>query len=324
MAIDSSPASGEVTPEVFISYSHTDRDAAQRFALALEREGLRVWWDPALRAGDRWDDLVERALRGARVVVVLWSKQSVASHWVRSEAALAHRNGKIAPAMIEMCERPVMFELVQTADLSHWRGEPADSTWLSFLADVRRLAEIGDTSASARSSTAATSSHTQSGSHTQPRLHASSGKPLPNNLQKQLSAIIGRDQEVADIEKLLIESSLAVLVGPGGVGKTRLALEIGQRIVVNSAGEPATDYLRRKLVGGVWMIDLAALTDPSFIAATVAATLNISPTDGISADKSLLTRLAHESLLLVLDNCEHLIDAAAIFCERLMDKCGGV
>jgi TolB-like protein len=78
-------------------------------------------------------------LREAKVVVVLWSKRSVTSRWVRAEAALAERKKTLLPAMIEPCERPIMFELVQTAELSHWRGDDLDPAWQKFVGDVRHF-----------------------------------------------------------------------------------------------------------------------------------------------------------------------------------------
>lgn len=124
--------------DVFLSYNREDQATAQTFAQAFEREGLEVWWDVTLRAGETYDEVTEAALRSARAVVVLWSKRSVASRWVRAEATLADRNKTLVPAMIEPCERPIMFELTQTADLSHWYGDGGDPAWRSFLADVRR------------------------------------------------------------------------------------------------------------------------------------------------------------------------------------------
>ena len=123
-------------PEVFLSYNRDDHAVAQRFATALQAQGLGVWWDTTLRAGDAYDEVTERALRDARSVVVLWSKKSVISRWVRAEATLADRNGTLVPVMIEPCERPIMFELTQTADLSHWGGDATDAAWLAFLADL--------------------------------------------------------------------------------------------------------------------------------------------------------------------------------------------
>jgi len=126
-------------PDIFLSYNREDQAVARRFAEAFEREGLNVWWDVTLRSGEAYDQVTEQALRSARAVVVLWSKKSVDSRWVRAEATLADRQHTLVPAMIEPCERPIMFELTQTADLVHWDGSPADRNWLAFLADVQQF-----------------------------------------------------------------------------------------------------------------------------------------------------------------------------------------
>ncbi|HUE64224.1 MAG TPA: TIR domain-containing protein [Rhizomicrobium sp.] len=126
-------------PDIFLSYNRGDLAAARCFAEAFAREGLQVWWDVALRSGEAYDEVTENALREAKVVVVLWSKRSVTSRWVRAEAALAERKKTLMPAMIEPCERPIMFELVQTAELSHWRGDELDPAWRNFIGDVRHL-----------------------------------------------------------------------------------------------------------------------------------------------------------------------------------------
>ena len=92
-----------------------------------------------LKAGEAYDEVTETALRTAKAVVVLWSKKSVASRWVRAEATLADRNNTLVPCTNEPCERPIMFELTQTAELSHWQGAPDDRAWVAFLADVQRF-----------------------------------------------------------------------------------------------------------------------------------------------------------------------------------------
>lgn len=122
---------------IFLSYNREDQAIARVFAEGFARAGLDVWWDVTLRSGETYDEVTENALRSAKAVVVLWSQRSVASRWVRAEATLADRNKTLVPAMIEPCERPIMFELTQTADLSHWRGDDADPVWRAFLADVR-------------------------------------------------------------------------------------------------------------------------------------------------------------------------------------------
>ena len=126
-------------PEIFLSYNREDATVAKLFADAFAREGLDVWWDRALHSGDAYDEVTENALHSAGVVVVLWSPRSVASRWVRAEATVADQNKTFMPVTIEACRRPVMFELTQTADLSHWRGKADDPAWRAFVGDVRRM-----------------------------------------------------------------------------------------------------------------------------------------------------------------------------------------
>jgi TolB-like protein len=128
-------------PDIFISYGHGDVATARRFAESFEREGFSVWWDASLRSGDAFDATIEAALRSAKAVVVLWSATSVQSRWVRAEATLADRNKTLMPVMIELCDRPIMFELMHTADLSHWNGDPNDPAWQSYLSGLRRFVE---------------------------------------------------------------------------------------------------------------------------------------------------------------------------------------
>ena len=127
-------------PDIFLSYNREDQGRAKVFAEAFEREGFKVWWDVGLRTGEAYDEVTEAALRTAKAVVVLWSKKSVVSRWVRAEATLADRNKTLVPCMIEPCERPIMFELTQTAELGHWNGDAGDKAWIAFLGDVRRFA----------------------------------------------------------------------------------------------------------------------------------------------------------------------------------------
>jgi TolB-like protein/Flp pilus assembly protein TadD len=126
-------------PDIFLSYNREDAGVAKRFADAFAAEGLNVWWDTALRSGEAYDEVTEAALRGAKAVVVLWSPRSVVSRWVRAEATIADRCKTLVPVTIEPCERPIMFELTQTADLCHWMGDAGDRAWQALLGDVRRL-----------------------------------------------------------------------------------------------------------------------------------------------------------------------------------------
>jgi len=138
--------------DVFISYARDDAESARRFAAEFQAAGFSVWWDDALRSGDAFDESIERALREAKAVVVLWSTGSVASRWVRAEATQADRNRTLVPVTIEPCQRPIIFELTHTADLSHWTGNTDDRAWRGLVADVRRLVEAQATPRSIQSS----------------------------------------------------------------------------------------------------------------------------------------------------------------------------
>lgn len=129
--------------DIFLSYARADRGTARMFAQALAEEGFSVWWDASLHSGETFDEVIERNLREAKAVIVLWSPRSVASRWVRAEATLADRRHKLVPAIIEPCDRPIVFELTHTADLSEWTGDITDIHWRTFLDDLHRLVDTG-------------------------------------------------------------------------------------------------------------------------------------------------------------------------------------
>lgn len=144
--------------DIFLSYNREDQAIADHFVQGFEAAGLSVWWDKRLRAGEAYDEVTEAALRNAKAVVVLWSKRSVASRWVRAEATLAQRCNTFVPCMIEPCDRPIMFELTQTEDLSNWRGEAEDPIWKAFVAHVSEVVgHAGEASPGASTPTASTS-----------------------------------------------------------------------------------------------------------------------------------------------------------------------
>ena len=127
--------------DIFISYARTDRPVARAFAECLVEEGFNVWWDASLHSGETFDEVIEQRLRDAKAVVVLWSPRSVASRWVRAEATLADRRNKLVPAIIEPCDRPIVFELTHTAELADWHGDRSDVRWRQFVEDLSRLVD---------------------------------------------------------------------------------------------------------------------------------------------------------------------------------------
>ena len=119
-----------------------------------------------------------------------------------------------------------------------------------------------------------------------------------SNLPSFLTSFVGRDDDLARVADALRAHRLVTVTGPGGVGKTRLAVEV-------AAG------LGRRFHDGVWLVDLAPVASPDSVAAAVASALQISVADPADPVSSLTTNLRSASTLIVLDNCEHLLDAAA-------------
>ena len=93
--------------EIFISYASADRERAKTIAEGLTAEGRSVWWDRVIPPGRHFDEVIEEALNGARCVVVLWSQASVASNWVKTEAADAMQRKILIPALIEDVRIPL-------------------------------------------------------------------------------------------------------------------------------------------------------------------------------------------------------------------------
>jgi predicted ATPase/class 3 adenylate cyclase len=136
----------------------------------------------------------------------------------------------------------------------------------------------------------------------------SSLNEIPNNLPLQLTTFIGREKEIAQIKKRLVRNRLITLTGSGGVGKTRLSIQI------------ASDLLR-DFPNGAWFVELAPINDPELVTQTVCSTLGLHPRGNIPALKVLTEYLKPKKSLLVVDNCEHLIDACAQLCDSLLHVC---
>jgi len=125
--------------DIFISYKREEQAEARKLADALEREGWRVWWDPKLRAGERFDDAIEAALQETKCVVVLWSKRSVKSPYVKDEAGYALNRGKLVPVAIEDVKLPFRFEGLQTPQLIDWDGSKDTPEFRRLIEDVSTI-----------------------------------------------------------------------------------------------------------------------------------------------------------------------------------------
>jgi chemotaxis protein histidine kinase CheA len=122
--------------DIFVSYASADRDRARAVAQALTDQGWSVWWDRTIPPGRQFDEVIEEALDSARCVVVLWSKASVASQWVKTEAAEAMRRKILVPVLIEDVKIPLEFRRLQAADLSTWTGGDTHEEVRKFFASI--------------------------------------------------------------------------------------------------------------------------------------------------------------------------------------------
>ena len=133
-------------------------------------------------------------------------------------------------------------------------------------------------------------------------------KLTPNNLPASLTTFIGREKEQAEILRLIGTHRLVTLTGSGGVGKTRISLRVGGKVLDQYAN-------------GVWLVELAPLSDPELVAQTVASVFGIVAQSTRSHTELMINYLRPKTALLILDNCEHLLDASAHVADTLLKHC---
>ena len=121
---------------VFLSYAREDGAHVRSLATALEQDGHILWWDEQIPGGHEYADVIEKALDGADVVVVLWTKASARSAWVRDEAATGRDTGRLVPVTLDGSQPPLGFRQYQTIDLSGWSGRPDSKHLLPLKAAV--------------------------------------------------------------------------------------------------------------------------------------------------------------------------------------------
>ncbi|HUJ64176.1 MAG TPA: adenylate/guanylate cyclase domain-containing protein, partial [Acidimicrobiales bacterium] len=134
---------------------------------------------------------------------------------------------------------------------------------------------------------------------------------FPGNLPIQLTSFVGRREELASVANALESSRLVTLTGAGGVGKTRLALQVAADLVT-------------AFPDGVWLCELAAAADEESMLHVVAAALGYTPAPGAALNEGIANFVGSRQLLIVLDNCEHLLDPAATLAEMTLERCANL
>ena len=144
-----------------------------------------------------------------------------------------------------------------------------------------------------------------------PALRSVSETGVPNNLPHQVTSFVGREDELTKIAALMSRARLVTLTGSGGCGKTRLANQVAAQLM--------PDY-----PDGVWLVELAALTEAILVPSEIASCIGVGEEPGLSIAKALTNALKRKKMLLVLDNCEHVIESAAQISAGLLRECADV
>jgi class 3 adenylate cyclase len=135
--------------------------------------------------------------------------------------------------------------------------------------------------------------------------------PVVQRFPKQLTSFVGREAQIREVRGMLADNRLVTLTGAGGAGKTRMAIQVG--------GQISGDF-----GDGAWYVDLAPIADPDSVPITVARALGLPDQPGRSTVDTILKFIGDREMLLVLDNCEHLLDASAKLVIALLDSCAGL
>jgi predicted ATPase len=302
---------------VFISYAHEDdslrEELDKHLSLLKSQQLIDVWYDRDISAGTEWEQTIDRHLNTARIILLLISPDFMASSYCYSiemkRAMERHEAGdaRIIPVIL----RPVLWKSALFGKLQALptNAEPVTSRhWHTrdeaFFAVAQGIQEAIEALMPAVSTPSNQPPQTEqpTGAHFQKlKEHI---KPL--DLPVQLTPLIGREQEIAEVTRLLSRDDvrLLTLTGPGGTGKTRLALQL--------AHDLAGDFS-----DGAFFVALAPITDPDLIIPTIFQALGIQEGSGQSPLERLKEYMQQQHLLLLLDNFEQVVSTAGQVADLL-------
>ncbi len=285
-------------PQVFICHSSVDAATASEICRRLEASGIRCWIAPRdPLPGIPYGQQIVDAIAASSVVLLVFSSHANESRPVLSELELAANRDKIIlPVRIEDVAPSPRLEFYVRA--IHWfdgATRPLDGVWPELLADVESLVAPVQPATESTDAPAKPSPVTRA----------------PNNLPSQVTTFVGREQSMVEIEKLLQSNRLVTIVGSGGAGKTRTAIQAGWAML-------------GQFSDGVWLIELAPVSNGSLVAGTIALALGVRESTDRPVLETLLDDLRLRRALLVVDNCEHVIDDVRIVANAILRACPAV
>jgi predicted ATPase len=295
-------------PFLFVCYSHDDSEAVHAELAALQHEGFRVWYDDGIVAGSEWSEALARRIRDCSVFLYLVTPQSVRSPHCRREVNFAlDQDRRIVVAHLEPTELPdgLKLSLNNRQAILRYRHDRAD--YRARLGRALHEALAVDEPRAESPKTLVSIAAPVGDRGAAPSAPPDDEAPSIGNLPRRRSALIGREAELEQIGALLEESGLVTITGTGGVGKTRIAVEFAQR-------------RQTRYADGAWLVELAPLSEGAQVAAGIARALGLELPPGRDQIDALIVRLRARDCLLVLDNCEHLIDAVAAVAEAVLER----
>jgi non-specific serine/threonine protein kinase len=309
--------------DVFISYSSANSAEAQAICVALEAAGLTCWIAPRnIVSGEDWATSIINGINSCRIMLVIFSEHSNTSLQVGNEVERAIHK-RLPVITVRLQDLALTPHLEYFLSSRHWfeAHVPPFEQHLSRLVPTVQQALTTNSEGSGSPAPRQEQTGPYAPTDAPPPLHEviqpqppsdlspiESLESIPNNLPIQLTSFVGREREMQEVKSLLASHPLVTLLGPGGTGKTRISLQIGADLL-------------KQYSDGVWLVELAPVADPALVARTIASAIGAKEEGGNSLTQTLVETLKTRRLLLIVDNCEHVIAVCARLVQTLLQSC---